>query len=53
MRVLEALPREAFTAWVASTPTGVAHRRAWFWREHLLGDRLKLPNAPKVQALPL
>lgn len=52
-RVLAALPPDLVRDFVASTPTGIAHRRLWFWYEHLLGRRLDLPDAPKVAAVDL
>jgi hypothetical protein len=52
-RILEALPSATVRDFVAAAPTGMGHRRIWYWYEHLLGRRLDLPDAPKVAAVDL
>lgn len=52
-RVLEALPPDLVRDYVASTPTGIASRRIWYWYEFLLGRRLDISDAPKVAAVDL
>jgi len=52
-RLFEAAPKNAIGEFVASAPTGVPSRRAWFWYEFLTGRTLKIADAPQVAAIDL
>lgn len=52
-RLFEAVPRNAVEQFVASAPTGVPSRRAWFWYEFLTGRTLDIPELPSVAAIDL
>lgn len=52
-RLFEAAPQGAVREFVASAPTGVPSRRAWFWYEFLTGRTLKIADAPSVAAVDL
>jgi len=52
-RLFEAVPQSAIREFVASAPTGVPSRRAWYWYEFLTGRILKIADAPPVAAVDL
>ena len=50
-RAFDALGPAPLEAYIAGAPTGVFARRLWFFYETLMGERLDLPDAPKIAAI--
>jgi len=50
-RAFDAMPAKVLEERVATAPTGILSRRAWFLYEWLTGKRLDVPDAPNVAAV--
>lgn len=50
-RAFDALGPAPLEAYIRGAPTGVFARRLWFFYETFTGERLDLPDAPKIAAI--